>query len=516
MASITKRGKNWYVQIKKDGVRRAKSFPTKTLAQKWAVKIESDIDHNRAGLPVAATETHSFAEAANLYVREQVCDKGKAAHLNRAVKVFTAMAPQFAATNTRLGHSIWRGRYMCAVANMEHRGIPIDVETLEVLRDQWEDIQLALIVKVDRDFGVYDGRTFKTSRFAAYLTKRGIWWPRLESGALMLDDDTFKEQAGIYPELQPLRELRRTLGELRLNNLSVGSDGRNRTLLSPFRSKIGRNQPSNAKYIFGAAAWTRGLIKPAERTAIAYLDFSSQEHAIAGALSGDEKLWAAYESGDPYLQFAKDAGLAPLHASKDTHKAIRNRCKAIVLGVSYGMSYHSMARKAGIHLAEARELLQLHRDTYHVFWSWAENNVNTALAGGTLTTAMGWQYRIGRTQEANPRSALNWPMQAGGAEILRLACVHIHQAGVHLCGPIHDAVLIEAPIDRIEDEVARTKDIMQQACRHVMRGKTCRVDAEIIQAPDRFMDLDRGVKMWNLVMEAVGLPLYPAPEEGGK
>ncbi|WP_419739244.1 DNA polymerase [Ruegeria sp.] len=278
--------------------------------------------------------------------------------------------------------------------------------------------------------------------------------------------------------------------------------------------ETGRNQPSNAKYVFGAATWIRGLIKPTEGTAVAYLDFSSQEHAIAGALSGDDKLWSAYQSGDPYLQFAKDAGLAPSKATKETHNAVRNQCKAIVLGVSYGMSYHSMANRAGIHLAEARELLQLHRETYHVFWSWAENNVDTALAGGTLTTPMGWQYRIGHADEANPRSALNWPMQAGGAEILRLTSVHLHQAGAWLCGPIHDAVLIEAPLDRIDSEVARTTEIMQQACRHVMRGKTCRVDADVIKSPDRFMDLDRGLKMWNSVMKSVGLPPYQHQEGG--
>jgi hypothetical protein len=32
---------------------------------------------------------------------------------------------------------------------------------------------------------------------------------------------------------------------MRFNDLSVGSDGRNRTLLGPFGSKTARNQPSN-------------------------------------------------------------------------------------------------------------------------------------------------------------------------------------------------------------------------------------------------------------------------------
>ena len=89
----------------------------------------------------------------------------------------------------------------------------------------------------------------------------GIPWPRLESGALALDDETFRQMARRYSEVGGLRELRHSLGQLRLNDLAVGSDGRNRTLLSAFRSRTGRNQPSNTRFIFGPSAWLRSLIR---------------------------------------------------------------------------------------------------------------------------------------------------------------------------------------------------------------------------------------------------------------
>ena len=41
-------------------------------------------------------------------------------------------------------------------------------------------------------YGVYDGRTFKMDRFAAYLAANDIPWPRLDTGRLALDDDTFR------------------------------------------------------------------------------------------------------------------------------------------------------------------------------------------------------------------------------------------------------------------------------------------------------------------------------------
>ena len=424
--------------------------------------------------------------------------------------LLTALAPEMTRTAQRLGHAVWRGRYMGAVATMEDNGIPMDVETLDVINDRWLDIQDALIADVDKDYGVYDGRTFKADRFAEWLAGNAIPWPRLDTGRLKLDDDTFRGMARAHPQVSPLRELRHALSELRLNSLAVGPDGRNRTLLSPFRSKTGRNQPSNAKAIFGAATWVRGLIKPEPGTALAYLDFASQEFAIAAHLSGDEKMQRAYASGDPYLQFAKDAGLAPADATKASHEAVRDRCKAIVLGVQYGMSAFGIADRAGILVAEARELLQLHHEHYRVFWTWADGLVETVLAGGMISTPMGWQFRQGYGTVSNPRSILNWPMQSTGADILRLSCVRLMDAGVKICAPVHDAILIESPVDRVDEQVALTGDIMRQACRDLLGGAACRVDAAVIRSPDRYMDVKRGLGMWNTVMRAVGLPEHPA------
>ena len=83
--------------------------------------------------------------------------------------------------------------------------------------------------------------------------------------------------------------------------------------------------------------------------ALAYCDWSSQEIAIAAALSQDNLLWDAYESGDPYIAFAIQAGIAPPGATKETHKDIRNRCKSVVLGTNYGMTSYRVAQSAKIH-----------------------------------------------------------------------------------------------------------------------------------------------------------------------
>jgi DNA polymerase-1 len=399
-----------------------------------------------------------------------------------------------------LPHALLRGRYMAAAAGIERNGVPIDLVTLERLKQNWLPIQDQLVSEIDASYGVYEGRTFKADRFGAWLTEKGIPWPRLDSGRLDLGDDTFREMARAYPAVAPLHELRHTLSKMRPSELMVGQDGRNRTMLSAFRARTGRNQPSNTRFIFGPSRWLRGLIKPPPGYGIAYIDWQQQEFGIAVALSGDPLMMTAYGSGDPYLAFAKQAGAAPADATKTTHKAVRDQFKSTVLAVQYGMGADSLALRIGQPPIRARELLRLHRDTYRVFWRWSDSAVDHAMLTGGLHTAFGWQVRVPAV--SNERSLRNFPMQANGAEMLRLACCLGTERGIEVCAPVHDAVLICAPLDLLDAAVARMQDAMREASRIVLNGFELGTDAVVVRHPDRYMD-ERGTIMWNRVMKLI-------------
>jgi hypothetical protein len=338
---------------------------------------------------------------------------------------------------------------------------------------------------------------FSAARWADYLARRGIPWPRLESGALALDDDTFREMARAYPEeVGPIRELRHTLSQLRLQELAVGPDGRNRCLLSAFASRTGRNQPSNSKFIFGPSAWLRSLIRPGPGMALAYVDWSQQELGIAAALSGDRRMQDAYVSGDFYLTFAKQADAVPPEATKQSHAAVRDQFKTVALGVLYGLSAEGLARKLGVPPCRGRELLRMHQETFRQFWRWSDAIQDEAMLTGRLRTVFGWAVHVGA--DANPRSLRNFPMQAHGAEMLRLACCLATERGIGVCCPVHDALLVEGPAAEIEDVVTRTQRAMREASELVLPGFPLRTDAKVVRHPDRYSD-ERGRRMWDTV-----------------
>ncbi len=64
-----------------------------------------------------------------------------------------------------------------------------------------------------------------------------------------------------------------------------------------------------------------------------------------------------------------------------------------------------------------------------MYWRWADDWLAAALDSGEMRTVLGWQCRTGIT-EFNSRSIQNWPVQATGAEILRIACIWAARHGL--------------------------------------------------------------------------------------
>jgi hypothetical protein len=424
-----------------------------------------------------------------------------AADVQALIRLLPRMLPRI-----DLPRALLRGRFMQAVARMEHNGVPVDGTALALLNEHWEWLQLEMIEHVDADFSVFDGVHFRAERFARWLARAGMPWPRLRSGELALDDGTFRDMAASYPALQPLRQLRQALDLLHLSDLPVGSDGRNRCLMSPFGTITGRCAPSTSRFIFARPAWMRSLIRPEEGRALAYIDWSSQEYGIGAVLSDDQAMMADYHAGDPYLGFAKRIGMVPPDATKQTHRAERDIVKSVILGTQYGMGEQTLAVRIGKPVAYARDLLRAHRITYRKFWEWSDAAVSLALFRGRLWTRFGWQTwtRHRRPTEKdsgdpNIRSLSNFPCQGNAADMLRLAAGFICDAGVMLDATIHDAVLVEAHADDIDTTVDQAQRAMDRASELVLHGFRLRTDFEVIRWPDRYRD-DRGAAFFNELM----------------
>ena len=310
-----------------------------------------------------------------------------------------------------LGQSLMRGNYMRAEAWMRHWGTPIDKTLANELSTHWDDLRQEIITDLDTRYPFFDGPVFKKKLLEQWVTEHGIqYWPRTPTQQISTDAETLRAMAARCPEVAEFCHVKMTLEQLKTFELAIGDDGRNRCMLSAFRSKTGRNQPSNTAFVFGLNAAFRSLIKPEPDSALAYLDFSGQEFAEAAYFSGDKNMIAAYESGDPYSDWAIKAGMMPPGGNKHSHPQIRAMFKRASLGVLYGMGAHTLSEYVGVSELRARELLRSHREIFHTFWRWSAAVYDAGISTRVLKTTFGWQMRV--LPSVRPGTLLNWPMQS--------------------------------------------------------------------------------------------------------
>jgi hypothetical protein len=419
-----------------------------------------------------------------------------------------------------LNIALYRSEFVTVSAHMERNGVPLDEAITPRLQNKqtWTAIRDAMVPAIDAKYGVFvqtkDGWSFSRDLFEKYLDRLNIidYWPRLETGKLNLRKKTFENMSRGWPELEELRQLIHVRNKMRRLKLAVGEDGRNRTVLWPFASKTSRTQPKAAQWIFSPAVWLRSLIRPGPGQALAYIDYSAMEFLIAAALSDDRVMLDLYNTGDPYTEFALRAGAIPPNATKEQREVIRERYKVLLLATQFGMMTETLAARLGCSTFEAHELLSQHRAMFAIYWRWSDDWVAYAFDTGVMSTIFGWTCRTGIT-EFNQRSIQNWPIQSAGAEILRVACILGHRHGIRLIAPVHDAVMIESPTDRIEADVALMRELMRRASRIVLNAEPdgpyeLRTKDTVIRFPDRYSD-KRGEQIWQEVLK-----LLDAQQEG--
>jgi len=315
-----------------------------------------------------------------------------------------------------------------------------------------------------------------------------------KTGKRSLAKDPLKELAQRDNYFERLRELNKTLAHMKQANLIVGSDNRNRTWQQPFKSKTGRNQPSNSRHIMGFPKPYRCLIQPPPGYALGAVDYASQEFGIAAALSGDAAMQADYQKEDPYLGFARAA--FGVTAFPDDGGAMRKKCKESVLGGMYGLGPEALAYKHGIGVAEARDLQGMVPRIYPVFYTWLMRVLNKARMGKTIYAALGWPIEI-KGFDDRRGTYLNFPMQANGAEIMRLATIYIIDSGLELCAIIHDAFMILGPANRINDDMLTLSECMRRASKAILRGFELRLDPKVIFDPHRYEADKRSRQQWD-------------------
>ena len=400
----------------------------------------------------------------------------------------------------------WSNYSAKAISLIQARGMPIDMPLWNLVQENKIAVIWEMLRQFDPSFGdvdsIYDlDGHWSKERFKGWLIRRGIHaWPHLESGALDESGDAFRLMYH-EPGIENLHTLRDSIGFINKATLPIGPDGRNRPSLFPFCTATGRN--AHAKSPYNAHAGVRGFMLFPPGSIGAYFDWRTQEVGVAAYLSDDKRLQADYLGGDVYHALALMCGLTkdpdPIHWKK-TEPAMRDRMKALQLAISYGMGVRSLARGLNRHPLIASEIIERHKRTYPRFWEWRAAMVQTAMLERRIESTHGWPLRI--STSPNKRTLYNFPMQSGGAEMLRLAAWRLCEAGIVPIMLVHDAILLE---ESSMEKIEHAKEIMTKAGRDVLGGFKVDVGVDqLLTGGARYSDKrPKAKELWGTMMGAL-------------
>jgi hypothetical protein len=402
---------------------------------------------------------------------------------------------------------LFRGRSMVARARVI--GPPVDTPLLEKITRHRAAAWLAVTRQGEErhHWGIFDDSgIWNQSNYESWLKRLDIRLPRTKkSGKATTKTEVLERYEIKHPALTPLRQtigLRRLLQNFRV---PANAAGRSVWFANPFGSITGRDQPSSAQNLFGLPKMFRQLIRPAKGYSLAYIDISAEEVWIGSRLSNCAALERAYR-GDIYVQALIAVGRLPPGATAESHPhERRKRGKPFILGVGYGQTAHGLAPRLEILHDAAAELIWRHR--YRSFPEF--NQFQRSIVGAaerrskTYFTKLGWPYWTGNLRSA--RSMLNFPMQSGGSDYMRVVLIAATEAAIRVCCCVHDGFLIEAPTLELEDAI----DMMMVICKaagEALFGSAPMVQCEQrIHWPNRFdpsLSLDERAT-WKLILQVV-------------
>jgi DNA polymerase I len=436
--------------------------------------------------------------------------------------------------------ALHRGRTMAAFAWMEHVGIPIDVDLNARLTKHFPAIMEDLYKEIRQEFPIFNDDSFDIapSKFLEFLKMKG-WlanpdhpWPMTKGGKKRdkkqpkRGEETLDSMSLVYPELKRLHSVLNIRSSTKLGlQFPIGPDNRHRVSFWPFGTVTSRCAPSSKEYMLaGGSPAFRHLAKPAEGEILIEADWSAQEIWIAAYLSGDKAMQKMLQQADPYIAFGEMAGVIPLGSleklgvkeCKILFAEQRTQLKAVTLGVLYGKTIYTVARECGITTSKANTLLRLHRQLFPQFWLWIEWMVNETFATHKISTKLGWQRWLLPKRERDARqgedqkrkkvrnSLQNFPMQAHGAEMLRLALVYATEKGLGICAPLHDAIFVVAPADQETWATETLRDCMERAAIDIL-GVKIPIEMFVVRYPERFVPDDKpmAVEVWKKMMTSL-------------
>src|SRR5690606_20114720 len=203
-------------------------------------------------------------------------------------------------------------------------------------------------------------------------------------------------------------------------------------------------------------------------------DYSQVELRMLAHFSDDKELTKAFNEGlDIHAYVAAQVFGVPL---EDVTADQRRVAKTVNFGIVYGQTAFGLARTLRIPQSEAAKFINDYKERYTGLERFLRACVAEAEDLGYVTTIMGRRRTIDEIRSRNrslrhlgERLAINTVIQGSAADLIKVAMINLHDrlarevSDARLLIQVHDELVLESPVARVDEVKAMTIDTMTNA-----------------------------------------------------
>jgi DNA polymerase-1 len=203
-------------------------------------------------------------------------------------------------------------------------------------------------------------------------------------------------------------------------------------------------------------------------------DYSQIELRILASMSGDERLLAAFQSGEDVHRATASAVFGvPVEKVTQDHRRI---AKVVNFGIIYGIGEQRLAQETGITRAEAADFIESYNRTYSGVKAFMDRQRGHAVMYGYSETLLGRRRYIPDIHSSHPgvraaaeRAAINMPIQGTAADIIKVAMIRLHRElperhpGAAMVLQVHDELVFDVPEHELQPVADLVCDAMVEA-----------------------------------------------------
>ncbi len=198
-------------------------------------------------------------------------------------------------------------------------------------------------------------------------------------------------------------------------------------------------------------------------------DYSQMELRVLAHFSQDAALLDAFQHNiDLHIRTAAHVlGIA----EDDVTDQQRQLGKTLNFGIVYGQTAYGLADELGVTMKRAEALLAAHAAAYPGVAAWIASVHQQASNVGEVRTLYGRRRSLPNIYSANEalaaearRHAVNTIIQGTAADLMKMALIRLHDTlpdEVRMLLPVHDSVLLEVPVDLVEETSRIVRNAME-------------------------------------------------------